>query len=145
VVPLRDGSYAIGIIARAASSGILFGYFFGKRFGDVPGREKFPDLKAGQAVLVMECSSLGLRNGTWTHVSRDWSWDRAEWPFPWFRHKSSFTGRYTRRLIDETDLATMLREESVSEEEALTLPEDGLAGAEFLEKILSRLILDTAK
>ncbi|MGH7485682.1 MAG: hypothetical protein ACREMY_08785, partial [bacterium] len=66
VVPLRDGSYAMGIIARAAASGILFGYFFGTTFDHVPAAEQFAGLKAGQAVLVIEFGSLGLRSGTWT-------------------------------------------------------------------------------
>lgn len=92
----------------------------------------------------MKFGPLGIEQGAWTYVPRQWMWNRNDWPFPWFRHQDPITGRYTRRRIDETNLLSMRQEEPVSEKEALKLPEHGLAGAGFIEARLSRLILGSA-
>src|SRR5262249_16153212 len=38
-IPLRDGGFAIGVVARANATGVLLGYFFGPR------RDVVPELK----------------------------------------------------------------------------------------------------
>lgn len=121
-------------------AGILFGYFFGTRFEAVPEASEFARLSAGEAVWVVEFSYLGLRNGSLKLVRCTWPWNKEPWPFPSFSHRDPITGRYWRRRLDETDLATTLSQEPISEEEAIKLPEDGLAGAVFVEKRLSRLL-----
>lgn len=35
-VPLREGGYAVGLVARANPDGVLLGYFFGPRRMEVP-------------------------------------------------------------------------------------------------------------
>jgi len=63
LVPLRDGGYARGVVARAGPKGkILMGYFFGPRLAT---RDDMPlsDLAPAQAILRMRFADLGLING----------------------------------------------------------------------------------
>lgn len=50
-LPLREGGFAVGVIARANPEAALLGYFFGPRRGEVPSLGELSDLRAGDAVL----------------------------------------------------------------------------------------------
>lgn len=100
----------------------------------------FAGLRAEEAIWAIMFGYLGIRDGSWTIVHRSWPWSREAWPFPCFKNRDPITGRYWRRRIDESNLATMLHQEHISAEEADSLPQDGLAGAVFVEKRLSRLL-----
>lgn len=142
VVPLTGGSYGIGVIARTGRprSGILLGYFFAETFDHIPGPGVFVGIDSSRAILIVKFSSLGLDDGSWTLVPRDWPWKRDDWPLPEFRYHDTLTGRDWRRRLDESDLTRMIHQELVSEQEAPRLPEQGLAGSRFLEQRLTRLI-----
>jgi hypothetical protein len=51
-VPLDEGGFCVGVVARANRSGVLLGYFFGPKRLDVPTLAELTALKAGDAVLV---------------------------------------------------------------------------------------------
>ncbi len=63
LVPLREGGYARGVVARAAPQGkVLFGYFFGPRIDSV-GKIALEDLVPGNEVLRVRFGDLGLIEG----------------------------------------------------------------------------------
>jgi hypothetical protein len=61
-IPLLEGGFAAGIVARAKSPA-LFGYFFGPRRRTVPTLEQVSGLTPEQAVLVGTFGHLGIVTG----------------------------------------------------------------------------------
>ena len=51
-VPLREGGFAAGVVARANPKAVLLGYFFGPRRAAVPSVEEVSRLRPDDAVLV---------------------------------------------------------------------------------------------
>jgi hypothetical protein len=93
LVPLRDGGYARGIVARSAPKGkILFGYFFG------PSLEKSDecdttDLTPGSSILQLRFGDLGLVKREW-HVCCGYPcWDKSDWPMPEFLRTEPILGK----------------------------------------------------
>src|SRR5687768_5375020 len=68
-VPLRDGGWAVGRVARMPpppKRGIhLLGYFFGPRRDRVPALDDVADLAPEAAISIERFSDLGLVRGTW--------------------------------------------------------------------------------
>ena len=84
LVPLRNGGYARGVVARSSSAGkVLLGYFFGPRLSS-PTLVVVEDLDPAHAVLEVRFGDLGLINGIWPIVGRIPRWDRTRWPMPLF-------------------------------------------------------------
>ena len=138
-VPLREGGYAVGVVARKDTGGILFGYFFGPRRESVPTLEDVQGLSPNEAVLVEIFGHLGLRDRTWPILGAMKPWNREAWPIPEFCRTQSLTGR-TWRVTYGDDLATPVREERCTAEVASTLRPDRLAGAGAVEIGLTKLL-----
>ena len=139
-VPLRDGGFAVGLIARANSGGALLGYFFGPLRPEVPQLHDIADLRHGDAVLVRKFGHLGIRHGSWPLLGRLDGWDRRDWPTPVFVRYEELTGRSFRVFYDDDDPNKVLREEQVPPGQAEQAPKDGLMGAGFAEAALTRLL-----
>jgi hypothetical protein len=139
-VPLRDGGFAAGVVARANPGGVLLGYFFGPRRSAVPTLDGIRDLRQGDAVLVALFGHLGLKEGRWPVLGRLDGWDRREWPMPVFVRYEELTGRTFRMFFDDDDPNRLVRQEQVSPRDAIGAPEVGLMGAGFLEQKLTGLL-----
>ena len=139
-VPLRDGGFAVGLIARANPGGALLGYFFGPRRFEVPTLGDVEGLKPGDAVLVRKFGHLGIVQGKWRLLGYLDGWDRREWPTPVFVRYEELTGRSFRVFYDDDDPNRVLREVQVPPGEAEQAPKDGLMGVGFVETALSRLL-----
>lgn len=139
-VPLREGGYAVGVVARANPKAALLGYFFGPRRVDVPSLEDVADLKPADAVLVGKFGHLGLVQGKWPILGRLEGWDRTEWSMPVFVRYEELTGRSFRVFYDDDDPNKLVREEQVAPGDAEQGPKDGLMGAGFAEKVLTSLV-----
>jgi hypothetical protein len=142
-VPLQDGRFAIGLIARTTkkSPSILFGYFFGPARDAAPELADTADLQPGSAVWVHMFGDVGLHAGTWHVLGQAPDWQRDGWPMPGFVHKDSLVpGRYTRRDYPEGDPGADPVESRVGEDEIAGLAEDGLAGSRFVEQRLTKLL-----
>lgn len=139
-VPLRDGGYATGLLARASPSGVLLGYFFGPRRSETPRLEDVAGLRPGGAVLTRMFGHLGIARGEWPLLGRVTGWDRREWPTPVFVRYEELTGRSFHVFYDDDDPNLVLREERVTPGESEQVPKDGLMGAGFTEIILTRLL-----
>jgi hypothetical protein len=136
-VPLREGGYAVGVVARANPKAALLGYFFGPKRDNVPSLDDVAHLKPADAVLVGKFGHIGLTQGNWPILGRLEDWDRDEWSMPVFVRYEELTGRSFHVFYDDNDPNKLLREEQVEAGAAEQGPKDGLMGAGFVEKVLT--------
>jgi hypothetical protein len=139
-VPLRDGGYALGIVARASRGGVLLGYFFGPRRVAAPTLLEVAHLRADAAILIGRFGHLGLKQGKWTTFGRLDGWDRTAWPMPRFVRYEELTGRSFAVVYDPDDPNRLLREDEISPGTAEQCPRDAMAGAGAVEIRLTRLL-----
>jgi hypothetical protein len=141
-VPLHDGGFAVGVIARSMPDkrGVLLGYFFGPRRDTAPKLEEVSELCAADAVLVERFGHLGLTQGAWPLLGRTNGWDRSSWPTPTFGRFEELTGRAFKVIYNDDNPGQLIREEQIDPCELGNLPRDGLAGAGAVERILARLL-----
>ncbi len=139
-VPLREGGYALGVIARASRGGALLGYFFGPRRAEPPRLEDVAGLTPQAAVLVAMFGHLGLRGGSWPLLGRDPGWNRASWPMPVFVRYEELTGRSLHVFYDDADPSRLLGERQVSPGPAEQGPQDAMLGAGAVELRLTALL-----
>jgi hypothetical protein len=137
---LRDGGYAVGLIARANPKGVLLGYFFGPRREQVPSIADTRKLTASEAILVGKFGHLGVKGSRWPILGRDPDWDRDAWPMPVLVRYEELTGRTFHAFYDPDDPLTLVREEQVAPGVAEQGPRDSMMGAGFVEERLSRLL-----
>jgi hypothetical protein len=139
-VPLRDGGFAVGVVARSNPKAALLGYFFGPKYVNVPSLNDVHGLTPESAALVCRFGHLGLIQGKWPLLGHDKEWDRKEWPVPVFIRYEELSGRSFQVFYSDEDPAALVREERISPGEAEYGPKDGLAGAGFVEKVLTGLL-----
>lgn len=139
-VPLRDGGYAVGVVARSKGQGPVLGYFFGPRHAVVPELDDVAQLEAVDHVLVQKFGDLNLIRGKWQVLGALPGWRREEWPMPAFGRHEALTGRYLRVEYADDDPNSRPREVEITRHEFERLAEDGLAGFGFIETRLTRLL-----
>jgi hypothetical protein len=137
-VPLRDGGFAVGVIARANSDGVLFGYFFGPRRTEPPSLDEVATLSPADAVMVRKFGHLGIRQGTWPILGQIPGWASEDWPMPPFVRYEELTGRSFRVFYKDDDPNVLLREEQVDPGADEQGPKDGLLGAGAVERVLTK-------
>lgn len=147
-VPLRDGTYAIGLVARRLPRGkMLFGYFFGARFPEVPKLSELPHFDASHAIERCRCGDLGLFDGSWPVIGQIRPWKRENWPMPLFYRNED---KYVRTADPLTTRLFLIKRsdddvsEIVWERRVATVPpdtlEDFLAGSGSVERYLRELL-----
>jgi hypothetical protein len=139
-VPLDQGGYGVGCIARANPDGILLGYFFGPARTAVPNLSELSSPSIADAVLVCRFGHLGLRQGTWPLIGAIASWDRRQLPIPEFGRMEELSGRAFAVQYRDDDIGKVENERQISINELAPLPSDGLFGAVAVEKMLSNLL-----
>lgn len=129
-VPLNNGGYALGLIARRnrRSSKILFGYFFGQFFHDLPSLDDAQRLSACDAILICMFGDLGLYDGTWKVIGRLSHWERSSWPMPAFVRVQAISGTCYKVIYDENDPRRVISETVCDPSEVGKYPDDGLSG-----------------
>jgi hypothetical protein len=89
-VPLRDGRWGAGMIARGRKNGILLGYFYGP-WNSCPSLDDVTGLSPQDALLVRRFGSMGIRDGEWPIIGKQPRWKPEEWPQPeFFRQNGTF-------------------------------------------------------
>jgi hypothetical protein len=139
LVPLRNGGYARGVVARASPKGRgLFGYFFGPRLASIRSLA-FEDLIPSKAVTRLHFGDLGLINREWKICGEIQNWDRSEWPMPDFVRRDPL-GKIKPRLVrySDTDPNKILEEYPVDDDSGLEV--DSLSGYGAVEIKLSKLL-----
>ena len=139
-VPLRDGGYALGLVARMNGKGSVLGYFFGPWREQCPTKEDTQGLSSADAILVRLFGDLGLLEGKWPILGRSDLWDRADWPLPAFARIAVDKSRAWRVEYSEADINQVVREVPVNPNKVSHLPEDGLSGSGALEIRLTQLL-----
>jgi hypothetical protein len=139
-VPLRDGGYATGIVARCDHKGLAFGYFFGPRLESIPESIALRDLSAEKAVLIGQFGDIGLKKGEWRLVGSIDQWNPDAWPMPAFcspddDEKMVTITYYDDRTLDTKSVSTVPRSE-----ETAKLPVDRVMGYGAVEIRLTRLL-----
>ncbi len=64
-VPLGDGDYAVGLVARMDGKGGVLGYFFGPLHDHVPAVQEIAHLIVADALVIERFSDLNLLQGAW--------------------------------------------------------------------------------
>lgn len=139
-VPLRDGGYAIGMLARVSVSGILFGYFFGPKLRHVPEERDIQGKVYSDAILYVRFGDLGITKGEWPVIFRPNDWKRDEWPMPDFVSTDLLRPKATKIRYDEDDLQTVTDRTPWPVEMVDLLPKDGLFGYGAVELRLTRFL-----
>ncbi len=139
-VPLRTGEYGLGRAVRIDGRGGVLGYFFGMAQEQVPSKEAVAILTPAEAVLIRHCGDLGIIEGKWPIIGHDIPWCREDWPVPAFARIDEYEGKAWKVEYSDTDGTSVIREISISLEEAHDLPEDGLSGYGALEIRLTKLL-----
>lgn len=137
-VPLRNGGFARGIIARLDGKGLAFGYFFGPKFDEVQHIE-CSGLSPRDAILIGLFGDLGLLRGDWRVVGRVPEWNREEWPFPPLARVDEKANKAWLSYYDEESLS-VLEEIPISPTVAEKYPYDRTMGFGAVEIRLTKLL-----
>lgn len=139
-VPLRERGFAAGVVARANPRGVLLGYFFGPRREHIPTIDELDRLTPEAAIWVSRFGDLHLLEEKWPVIGKLAKWDRDAWPTPTFARHEELTGRTYEVVYADDDPNQLLTERLISRDFAQGLPEDGMAGAGFVELRLTNLL-----
>lgn len=138
--PLRNGGFALGLVARMDGRGGVICYFFGPAFPSLPSIEAARDRRRGEAVLIANTGDPGLTRGEWYLLGRVEPWDRESWPVPVFVRRDAVSGTPKRVIYREPDFNTEVQLLPCTEEEAQRLPKDGILGYGAVEMRLTKLL-----
>ncbi|WP_294296592.1 immunity 26/phosphotriesterase HocA family protein [uncultured Sphingomonas sp.] len=140
LVPLKDGGFARGVVARASPDGkLLLGYFFGPRLAS-QAEADLSGLEPGSAILSLRFGDFGLLKGLWPVVGKLPEWNPAEWPMLKAVRRDPL-GKLKPVLVryDENDPSKRVSEEALKND--IDVPTDGLAGYGFVEAKLTKLLM----
>ena len=138
-VPLETGGYAIGLVARKRASRLL-GYFWKKKFPEVPEDLDLSTLKKEDAYWIVQFSILGLEKGKWKIIGNMPNFRPEEWEVPKFFLDSAGGGKFIVTYDDKLNEVNRERVPCDYEPEGPPYAEDGLAGYLFVEKRLTRIL-----
>jgi hypothetical protein len=139
-VPLREGGFAVGVVARATTKGkVILCYFFGPHRTAVPSLSDLERLKPSDAIRVLRVGDLSLICGEWPIIGQTTSWKRSDWPMPPFIRRSELSGRAWRVQYSDADPNAMDREEPESYN--TKLEEDSVFGSGAVELVLTKVLM----
>lgn len=140
-VPLENGGYAVGLVARSGRLGkVLFGYFFGPKREKLPTIDELRGYTAEHAILIGKFGDLGLFEGSWPILGQAGTWERKAWPLPPLARIDVVSGRARKVSYSEDDPSRALSETLCDPQEARQLPRDALMGAGAVEIRLTNLL-----
>ena len=143
-VPLKQGGYALGIIARSShKSPSCLGFFFGSIYVNLPTIEKTQLLQAKNAVLIAWFGDLGLINGAWPIIGPSVKFDKKGWPVPLFKridNLDSNRGWLIEYPQDEPIFTQPLRVTPTTASSLNGIINETLHGYKALEIVLSKLL-----
>lgn len=139
-VPLRTVGYAVGLVARTNTKGVILGYFFACKNTNIAEWKDSNILHPEDAILIRMFGDLGLSQGEWPILYHASVWDRERWPLPLFGRIAVDQSWATAVQYDEDDVNKIVAEHPTSVAIAQSLPEDGLSGYGAIEIRLTRLL-----
>jgi hypothetical protein len=139
-VPLREGGFAVGLVARATSEGkVILCYFFGPKCMSAPNLTQVENLDLSQALCVLRIGDLSLITGEWPIIGQAQSWSRADWPMPIFIRRDELSRRAWKVYYSDTDPNQIIKEEPVSYDET-GFGRNTVCGSGAVELILTKLL-----
>ncbi|MES2264035.1 MAG: Imm26 family immunity protein [Pseudomonadota bacterium] len=139
-VPLREGGYATGLVARMSPTGrVILAYLFGPKREVVPELAEVQHLQAGDALKALRTGDMALANGRWPVIGDAHDWQRGAWPVPLFIRRADALKRAWRATYSDEDPGKSVREESVPYETE-GLEADSLYGYGSVELLLTKLL-----
>lgn len=139
-VPLRDGGFAVGVVARATAKGkVILCYFFGPRRASVPKLTEVESLQRSNAVRAWRVGDLSLVEGDWPIIGQSESWRRSDWPMPVFIRRDPLRPKAWRVYYSDDDPSKLAGEEPESVERR-DIEENGLFGAAAAEIRLTSIL-----
>jgi hypothetical protein len=137
-VPLRNGGYARGVVARAGPEGkVLFGHFFGPRLDSVD-QVNLEGIEPGKSILSVIFGDLGLINGEWRLIGSMPNWQRGAWSMPDFVRRDPIGKRAWR--VRRSDVDPLKIESEVPVEFDTDLPPNLSSGYGAVELKLTKLL-----
>jgi Immunity protein 26 len=117
---LDDGRSALGVLARVDTAHprkpyLIFVYFFGPYDHLTSINNILQSLSPATAVCRLRTSALDIYSGEWQTVGTIPNWNRADWPFPNFYIKNYFSNKLWRCVINEENLAGIIRQEPIDQ------------------------------
>lgn len=138
-VPLRDGGFAVGVVARATAKGkVILCYFFGPRRTSVPTLAEVESLIPNNAILVVRVGDLALLRGEWPIIGKAQSWNRSDWPMPAFVRRDPLSRKAWRVYYSDDNPNLVTREEPEPFES--TLDRDSVLGSGAAELVLTKIL-----
>ena len=138
-IPLPSGGFAVGVLSQLLAGKVPFGYFFGPRRSEPPGKREIANLDPGAATLRVKFGRTEIDNGRWQTIGRLENWSPVDWPTP--PHTSGEAGAGLMWRIEYPRDAPKdhpAKLERVSAKQASGLGPDIVMGALALEKKLDR-------
>ncbi len=137
-IPLKNGKFARGIVARHDGGGQIFGYFFGPSLDQIQLGVDKDELHFEEAIFSGIFSGMGLSTGEWKQLGRINSFCLDDWPMPLFINTEKDSDRvelveYDEDTLEEKNVSISTRDEVDIE----AYPEDGLMGYEYVENVLT--------
>ena len=142
-VPLCDGGFARGVIARMDKKRGILGYFFAPKYLVLNEVCITPDITPNNAITIRNCGDLGFATGEWKIVGKIIPWVREHWPIPIYGFIEPIWKKWGElRYYTENELGINSFHKRVSVEEASLHLQDGLAGSKAVEIRLNKLLRD---
>ena len=139
-VPLCDGGFARGVIARMNKKGVVLGYFFGPKILKITDIYITPDMIPANCIDASFFGHLGLVTNEWTVIGKIAPWIRGDWPIPIYGFIDPIWKKWGElRYTSEKDLLTSVFQR-VSVEEASLHLQNGLSGSKAVEIYLNKLL-----
>lgn len=139
-VPLLDGGYAWGMVARLApASRIMLAYLFGPRLPQLLSLDQLDLFAPEQAVRVLRVGDMALASGHWPVLGASQQWQAVRWPVPQFLRRAHSLQRAWRVTYADADPSRTEREEAVPYDTP-GLEADSLYGYGSVELLLTRLL-----
>ena len=140
-IPVSEGQFALGLMARTPRGHGAIGYFFGP-YTSIPEAEKAShQVSRNDAIEIADFSDLAIWDGQWPILRSSERWDRSQWPVPDMTRIDIVTGRYAH-LSRYDDKFKFQWEIVISVEDAVRFPEDCCRGSESLRIALEMLFAD---
>jgi hypothetical protein len=141
--PIQEtGKFGIGLIGRTAPRGrIIKIYLFDLSFGAIPKMSDLPVLTRKNLVRYMRAGDLHLLDERWTVLGRLPTWKREDWSDSVYWRQELYTGRDFLTSYDEDNPSDLL-EKRLVDFVPNSIPEDGLAGAGFVEAVMEAYFKD---
>jgi hypothetical protein len=138
-VPLRNGGFATGVVARHSPDGVILVYLFGPKRPKVARLDQLEGLTKAIAIKVSIAGDLGLLEGRWPIIGKFPSWQDSEWPMPKFLRKDLLGATAWLVTYAENNPNHVVSEEPVPFE-TTGFERDVLSGAGAVEIVLTRLL-----